>query len=171
MHSGVEARPYSIEILKRYLQKDGILASVPTVYGKNGVIKKYAVRILNLVMQVKMLFSDSAKKNFIMMERGEAGYYKIHKIPATLAPFAINSKVFSSVGGFANTGDEISARLAFFQKVNNDGAVLFVPSARFAEHDKPNENISVVAKFRYFLTNVLRVLFFVLHFFLLCYYQ
>ena len=154
-HSGMETRNYAVEILKRYLQKDGNLASVPTIYSNNGVIQKYCVRILTLAMQIKMLFSQEAKNHFIMMERGEVGYYKIHKIQATFAPFAVNSKAFESTGGFKNTRDDSSSIFAFFKNINKNGAVLFVPSARFVQHAKPKESICFMAKFRYFLTNVL----------------
>lgn len=153
-HSGICAREYTIEILKRYLQKENNLVCVPNVYGEDGQIKKYSRRILTFVIQIKMLFSSNAKKQYIMMERGEIGYYKIHKVSATLAPFAVNSGAFKEIGGFSNNRDDSSATFTFFKQLNKHGVALFIPFARLFENKKPQENICFVVKSFYFIKNI-----------------
>ena len=89
-----------------------------------------------------------------MMERGETGYYKIHKIPATLAPFAVNSKAFAEIGGFEKTKDEESSRFTFFKKLNKHGVTSFVPTARFVEIQSAKPSVCFATKLCYFIKNI-----------------
>lgn len=154
-HSGMEPRPHSLNILKSYLYKENTIAVAPTVYTESGQIQKYSVRIPTLCDQIKvMLGSRTTAQKLMMMERGESGYYKIHKVIGTFAPFAVNSKVFKRSGMFTLTRDEKSSRFTFFKKANKLGTVLFVPSARMIEHQSPEPNVCLLSKICYFITNV-----------------
>lgn len=154
-HSGIEPRPYSLDILKRYLYKENTVAVAPTVYTEDGQIQKYSTRVPTLLMQIKIILgSKIATQELTMMERGEAGYYKIHKIASTVAPFAVNSKAFRQAGKFVMTRDAQSSRFIFFKNINKLGTVLFVPNARMIEHQTPKSELCLLSKIRYFITNV-----------------
>jgi hypothetical protein len=155
-NSNMEPRLYSLEILRKYLSRENSVATVPTVYDKSLTINKYSIRFPTLLSQLKILFgSTTESQKAIMMERGEIGYYKIHKISASKSQsLFINSKAFESIGMLPKSKDSQINLLKFFKKINKCGSVLFIPTARFIEHEKRFARKSLFSKACYFMTNV-----------------
>jgi hypothetical protein len=155
-NSNMEPRLYSLEILRKYLSRENSVVTVPTVYDESLTIKKYSTRLPTLLSRLKILFgSQTEQQRAIMMERGEIGYYKIHKIPASRSQtFLINSRAFESIGMFSKSRDTDITLLKFFKKISKCGFVLFIPTARFIEHESRFARKCLFSRARYFMTNV-----------------
>ena len=155
-NSNMEPRLYSLEILRKYLSRENSVVTVPTVYDESLVIKKYSIRFPTLLSRLKILFgSKTEQQRSIMMERGEVGYYKIHRISASKSQaFFVNSRAFESVGMFSKSRDTDITLLKFFKKIGKCGFVLFIPTARFIEHEGRFARKCSFSKARYFMTNV-----------------
>ncbi len=155
-NSNMEPRLYSLAILRKYLSRENSVVAVPTVYDESLVIKKYSIRFPTLLSRLKILFgSKTEQQRSIMMERGEVGYYKIHRISASKSQaFFVNSRAFESIGMFPKSRDTDITLLKFFKKIGKCGFVLFIPTARFIEHESRFTRKCSFSKVRYFMTNV-----------------
>jgi hypothetical protein len=155
-NSNMEPRLYSLEILRKYLSRENSVVTVPTVYDESLAIKKYSIRFPTLLSRLKILFgSKTEQQRSIMMERGEVGYYKIHRISASKSQaFFVNSRAFESIGMFPKSRDTDIILLKFFKKISKCGFVLFIPTARFIEHEGRFARKCSFSKARYFMTNV-----------------
>lgn len=156
MSSSIEPRPYAIEVLKRYLSREYSVAVVPTVYNANLEIQKYCLRFPSIISKFRCIFGcKKTAKKLIMMERGDSGYYKIHRTDASLSQsFVVNSKIFKQIKMFPKYKDTKTTIFMFYKKLSQYGTTLFVPSSRFIEHKTLTKTTCIISKICYFLKNV-----------------
>lgn len=157
-NSNVQPRPYALNILKKYLFHDSSVITVPTVYNTNTHILHYCLRFPKLISYIKILCGvKSEKQRLVMMERGENGYYRIHRVDASKSQLmVINSNALRSIGGKLSVcSDSTVKSLDFYKRILKSGGItLFVPTARIIEHSKATPKGSIASWLCYIMRNV-----------------
>jgi len=156
-NSSMAPREYSIEILRKYLSREHSVAVVPTVYNEDLEIQKYCLRFPSLITKLKCLFGcKKTEAKLCMMERGDVGYYKIHRTDISLSQsVVVNSAIFKAVKMFpTHSRDTKCSTFSFYKKLSKYGTTLFVPTARFIEIKPHKQKCCFFSKACYFLKNV-----------------
>ncbi len=155
-NSSMLPREYSIEILRKYLSRENSVAVVPTVYNQALEIQRYCLRFPSVLAKLKCLLGcKKTTAKLCMMERGNAGYYKIHRTDISLSQsLFVNSAIFKTIGMFPRCRDSNSALYSFYKKLSKHGTKLFVPTARFIELQPREMKRCVFSRVCYFLKNV-----------------
>lgn len=155
-NSNIEPREYSVDILQKYLTHENVVATVPTVYNKDLQLNHYCLRFSTLLSSAKILFGLKSEANrLIMMERGESGYYRIHRVDASKSQLVvINSLAFKTIGMFPTCGDSFTRLFQFYKNIMKCGMTLFVPTARIIEHSEKTPTRSIVSRICYMMCNV-----------------
>lgn len=155
-NSNIEPRQYATEILTKYILRNDCLASSPLVYNPLLEIQKYCMRFPTFLIHIKILFGSKAEKDRLyMMERGEGGYYKIHKIGLSISQiFAVNSQAFASIGLLPTTSDNTINKLRFYKKIAKNGITLHISNARCIENASLPSGRNIFLRLFYLLSNV-----------------
>jgi hypothetical protein len=155
-NSSMMPRQYSIEILRKYLSRENSVVVIPTVYNQALEIQKYCLRFPSVVAKLKCLLGcKKTTAKLCMMERGNAGYYKIHRTDISLSQsLFVNSAIFKTIGMFPKCRDSHSALYSFYKKLSKHGTALFVPTARFIELEPRQAKRCIFSRVCYFLKNV-----------------
>ncbi len=155
-NSAMLSREYAIEILRKYLSRENSVAVVPTIYNQSCEIQKYCMRFPSLLTKIKcMLGCKKTTAKLCMMERGNVGYYKIHRTDISLSQsLFVNSSIFKTIGMFPKCRDANSALYSFYKKLSKHGTTLFVPTSRFIEIQPRKAKSCLFSRMCYFLKNV-----------------
>lgn len=155
-NSSMLPREYSIEILRKYLSRENSVAVIPTVYNQALEIQKYCLRFPSVLTKLKCLLGcKKTTAKLCMMERGNAGYYKIHRTDISLSQsLFVNSAVFKTIGMLPKCRETNSALYSFYKKLSKHGTTLFVPTARFIELEPRKTKCCIFSRVYYFLKNV-----------------
>jgi hypothetical protein len=154
----ISIRPFSVEKMISFLCKEGdTLAVSPKFYTPSGDAVKSCRRFL-AIWNFLPEFSDFIKnKNIehLMMERGDVGYYSIHRVDYSsldcmlfLTDALLKIKSFSS--GFKNQDlrDSIICK-KFYKKTG--GKIIFYPHARVVTHNNQfDAKPSLIEKIKYY---------------------
>jgi hypothetical protein len=159
LDGNIAIRPFSVEKMISFLCKEGdTLAVSPKFYSQSGEIIKSCRRFLS-IWNFLPEFADFIKnKNVehLMMERGDVGYYSIHRIDYSsldcmlfLTDALIKVKSFTSCFANQNIRDSKICK-KFYKKTG--GKILFYPHARaiISENFTLDEKPTLMEKIKYY---------------------
>ena len=157
MDANVALRPFALEKMISFLSKEGdTIAVAPKFYNSSKDFLKTCRRFFTM----KDLFSSSneTKLEHLMMERGEVGYYSIHRVDySPLDCMLFLTDALLKVGTFTSTFANQDLRDATFCKklyAKSKGKIIFYPHSRAIVNGNLEEaQPSMMEKAKYILMN------------------
>lgn len=159
LEASIIIREFSLEKMISFLCKDTeTLAIAPKFYTTEG----------NIIYNCKRFFTfndffgsnEEKKKEHFMLERGDVGYYSIHRVDySSLECILFLSDALSKIGKFSTSFKEKDVRDAslcnkFYKKAG--GKIIFYPHSRVIKTTKnEDEKLSTMSKIKYILKNKL----------------
>lgn len=157
LDASIIMKEFAIEKMINFLCKDGeTLAIAPKFYNQDGSIVYNCRRFFR--MNDFFTKNIEKQKEHFMLERGDIGYYSIHRVDySSLDCLLFVTDALMKIGKFPTSFKEQDVRDAslcnkFYKKTK--GKIIFYPHARVVKTIKEvEENISFMSKIKYILKN------------------